>query len=62
MPAVLAEITVKINPPRRHRTSPRAVKRARHNNYRVKKPAEPASYRHDGPPTIHIHDASPRAA
>jgi hypothetical protein len=51
-----------INPRRRHRTSPRAVKRARHNNYRVKKPGEAASTRHDGPATIHIHHATPRAA
>jgi hypothetical protein len=59
---VLAEITEKINPERRHRTCPRAVKRARHNSYRVKKPDEPASIRHDGPPTIHLHALRPRAA
>ena len=29
-----------LNPPRRHRTYPRVVKRARHNSYRVKKPAD----------------------
>jgi hypothetical protein len=38
------------------------VKRARHNSYRVKKPDEPASFRHDGPATIHIHVLNPRAA
>ena len=59
---MLAELTEKINPERRDRTCPRAVKRARHNSYRVKKPDEPASIRHDGPPTIHIHALSPRAA
>jgi hypothetical protein len=62
LPDVLAQITRKINPPRRHRSSPRAVKRARHNNYRVKKPGEAASTRHDGPATIQIHHAIPRAA
>ena len=44
------------------RTSPRAVTRARHNNYRVKKPGEPASTRHDGPATIRLHTLNPRAA
>jgi hypothetical protein len=59
---VFAEITAKINPERRDRTCPRAVKRARHNSYRVKKPGEPSSIRHDGTPTIHIHAMTPRAA
>jgi hypothetical protein len=49
-------------PPRRDRTCPRAVKRARHNSYRVKKPGEPASTRHDGPATIRLHALNPRAA
>jgi hypothetical protein len=62
LPDVLAQITRKINPPRRHRTSPRAVRRARHNNYRIKKPGEAASTRHDRPATIQIHHANPRAA
>jgi hypothetical protein len=50
----MAGITARrnLNPPRRHRTCPRAVKRARHNSYRVKKPADTASIRHDGPPAI----------
>jgi hypothetical protein len=51
-----------LNPPRRERTCPRAVKRARHNSYRVKKPGEPASTRHDGPGTIRLHVLNPRAA
>lgn len=51
----MAEIVRKPNPARRHRTCPRAVKRARHNNYRVKRPDEPASIRHPGPATVHIY-------
>lgn len=51
-----------INPERRERTCPRAVKRGRHNSYRVKKPGEPASTRHHAPATIHIHQIQPRAA
>ena len=62
MPHVLAEITAKINPVRRERSYPRAVKRTRHNSYRVKKPGEPASIRHRSPATINIHQLTPRAA
>ncbi|WP_300613249.1 hypothetical protein [Trebonia sp.] len=40
-----------INPQRRHRTCPRAIKRARHNSYRVKR-ARHKGTRHAGPPTI----------
>jgi hypothetical protein len=40
-----------LNPRRRDRTYPRAVKRSRHNSYRVKKPADKGT-RHHGPPTI----------
>jgi hypothetical protein len=40
-----------LNPRRRHRTYPRAVKRARHNSYRVKRPADHGT-RHGRPPTI----------
>lgn len=47
---------------RRERTCPGAVKRARHNNYRLKKPHEPAGIRHDGTPTIRLHFLNPRAA
>lgn len=53
LPNVLADLTTKIIPVRRDRTCPRAVKRVRHNSYRVKKPGE-RSIRHTGPPTIHI--------
>jgi hypothetical protein len=42
-----------LNPPRRHRTCPRAIKRYRHNNYRIKRPADTAT-RHHGPPTIRL--------
>ena len=62
LPDVLAAITRKRLPKRRHRTCPRAVKRARHNNYRVKKPDEPAGTRHHGPATIRLHTLNPRAA
>jgi len=47
---------------RRHRTSPRALKRFRHNHYRVKKRNEASSIRHNGPATIRIHSIEPRAA
>ena len=47
------------SPPRRERTCPRAVKRARHNSYRVKKPGEPASTRHRAPATINIRGLTP---
>jgi hypothetical protein len=42
-----------LNPPRRHRTCPRAVKRGRHNAYRVKKPGD-KNIRHNGPATIRL--------
>jgi hypothetical protein len=42
-----------LNPPRRHRTYPRVVKRARRNAYRVKKPGDHGT-RHHGPPTIRL--------
>jgi len=45
-----------LSPPRRHRTCPRAIKRGRHNRYRVKKPGD-TNIRHDGPATIRL--ASP---
>jgi hypothetical protein len=48
-------------PPRRERTCPRAVKRARHNSYRVKKLGEPASARHPTPATINLRGL-PRTA
>ena len=61
LPHVIAEITCKINPERRDRSYPRVVKRARHNNDRVKKPGETGT-RHPGPATIKIRTINPRAA
>ncbi len=55
----MRDIAGLIIPPRRERTCPRAVKRARHNNYRVKKPDEPASIRHPAPATIRFHSLKP---
>ena len=53
--AVIADITRKkhLNPERRHRTYPRVVKQARHNSYRVKRPADHGT-RHPGPATISL--------
>lgn len=62
LPHVLVDITEQTNPERRDRSCPRAVKHARHTSYRVKEPDEPASIRHDGPPTTHIHALTPRVA
>jgi hypothetical protein len=45
--------TRNLNPPRRNRTCPRAVKRGRHNAYRVKKPGD-QNIRHPGPATIRL--------
>ena len=42
-----------LNSPRRHRTYPRAIKRARHNSYRVKR-ATDQGIRHTGPPAIKL--------
>jgi len=61
LPHVLAEITRKILPPRRHRTCPRAIKRGRHNSYRIKQP-EDRNTRHTGPPTINIRGITSHAA
>jgi hypothetical protein len=51
----MADITRRrnLNPARRHRTYPRVVKRARHNQYRVKKPGDKGT-RHPGPLTIRL--------
>jgi hypothetical protein len=51
----MADITSKknLNPCRRDRTYPRAVKRGRHNAYRVKKPGDTGT-RHQGPATIRL--------
>jgi hypothetical protein len=61
LPHVLAAITRRIIPRRRHRTCPRAVKRGRHNHYPVKKPSHRSSTRHTGPLTINIHRLIPQA-
>ena len=58
--AHLAQIALLLIPDRRERTCPRAVKRARHNSYRVKNPGEPASTRHRAPATINIRGLKPR--
>jgi hypothetical protein len=58
----LAQIALLLIPARRERTCPRAVKRARHNSYRIKKPGEPASLRHPAPATINIRGLKPRPA
>ena len=59
--AVMAGITRKknLNPRRRNRTYPRVVKRARHNSYRVKRPADRGT-RHSGPATIRLVNLRPR--
>jgi hypothetical protein len=51
----MADITApkNLNPPRRHRTCPRAIKRGRHNCYRVKKPSD-KNIQHNGPATIRL--------
>jgi hypothetical protein len=53
--AIKADITRKqtLNPQRRHRTYHKAVKRARHNSYRVKRASDKGT-RHTGPPTIKL--------
>jgi len=57
---IMADITrhKNLNPPRRDRTYPRVIKRARHNSYRVKKPGDHGT-RHDGPATIKLVNLSP---
>ena len=60
--AVRRDITAprNLNPRRRQRSYPRVVKRARHNSYRVKKPGD-VGIRHDGPPVVHLVNATPLA-
>jgi len=55
-----AEITAPraLHGPRRHRSYPRVVKRARHNQYPVKKNTDKGA-RHDGPPTLRIANLPP---
>ncbi len=60
LPRITAEAINKTNPARQQRTWPRAVKRARHNSYRVKKPGKTGT-RHPGPATIRLHTITPRA-
>lgn len=57
----MADITAhrNLNPHRRHRTYPRAIKRATHNHYRVKRPHDTGT-RHHGPPTIQLLAPTPR--
>ena len=50
-----------LNPSRRHRTYPRAVKRYRHNFYRARKPGEHGT-RHHSPPTIQLTIPAPASA
>ena len=49
-----------LNPPRRERTYPRAVKRSRHNQHQVKKTTDTGT-RHTAPPTIRFFRARPPA-
>lgn len=55
----MTDITARrnLNPPRRHRTYPRVVKRIRHNQYRTKR-AHDTGTRHAGPPTITLATAA----
>lgn len=62
LPQRLAEIADLLIRGGRERTCPRAIKRARHNNYRIMKPRERGSVRHDKPASIPIHAPIPRAA
>jgi hypothetical protein len=57
---VKADITraKNLNPPRRYRTYPRVIKRARHNSYRVKRPGDHGT-RHYGPATIKLVNLRP---
>jgi hypothetical protein len=50
----------RLNPPRRMRTCPRVIKRARHNTYRVKRPGD-AGVTYTSPPTIKL-EGLPAAA
>ncbi len=54
----MADITKKrhLNPDRRDRSYPRAVKRRSHNSYRVKKPDDRGT-RHSRPATIKLANA-----
>ncbi|ETA00131.1 hypothetical protein ThrDRAFT_04086 [Frankia casuarinae] len=43
---IFTEIIEQLNPVRRHRTYPRAIRRGRHSAYRVKRPTD-TGIRHD---------------
>jgi hypothetical protein len=58
--AAFAEILERLNPPRRMRTCPRVIKRARHDTYRVKRPGD-TGVTHTSPPTIKL-EGLPAAA
>jgi hypothetical protein len=45
--------------PRRHRSYPRVIRRARHNSYRVKRPGDTGICYH-GPPTIRLVNLQPQ--
>ena len=48
----MADITALRNlNPRRYRSYPRVIRRARHNSYRVKRPGDTGT-RYPGPPTV----------
>ena len=57
----MADITSSrnLNPRRRHRSYPRVIRRARHNSYRVKRPADTGT-RHHGPPTVWLVNLRPQ--
>jgi hypothetical protein len=57
----MADITQprNLNPRRRDRSCPRVVKRARHNSYPVKKPADTGT-RYHGPPTVRLVNLPPK--
>jgi hypothetical protein len=48
-----------LNPPRRHRAYPRAVKRAARTRYRVKRPGDNGT-RHHGPPAVRLLGPKPQ--
>ena len=59
----MADITAlrNLNPRRRHRSYPRVIRRARHNSYRVKRPADTGT-RYHGPPTLWLVNLRPQPA
>jgi hypothetical protein len=54
----IAELLERPNPARRHRAYPRAIKRARHNSYRLKRPTD-QGITYPGPPVICIKHRQP---